>query len=104
MVTDSKLKSLTECIVNVIPGFGIAYFSNLFILPHYSEGIVNNDGITILIISVWYTAISIARSYTFRRIFNRIGTNENFYTILKKVIKKYSGNSQMGLQNKKEVI
>ncbi len=90
--------------INIIPGFGIAYFSNLFILPHYSEGIANSDGITMLIIGVWYTAISIARSYLFRRIFNRIGNNENFYTILKKVIEKYSGNSRKDLQNKKEVI
>ena len=103
-MTDSKLKSLTECIVNIIPGFGIAYFSNLFILPHYSEGIANSDGITMLIIGVWYTAISIVRSYAFRRIFNRVGNNENFYTILKKGIEKYSSNSQVGLQNKKEVI
>jgi len=87
-MTDSKLKSLTESIVNIIPGFGIAYLSNLFILPHYSEGIANSDGITMLIIGVWYTAISVARSYAFRRIFDRIGTNENFYTILKKGVVK----------------
>ena len=87
-MTDSKLKSLTECIVNIIPGFGIAYLSNLFILPHYSEGIANRDGITMFIIGVWYTVISILRSYAFRRLFDRIGSNENFYTILKKGVAK----------------
>lgn len=87
-MTDSKLKSLTESIVNIIPGFGIAYLSNLFILPHYSEGITNSDGVTMFIIGVWYTAISIVRSYAFRRLFNRIGTNENFYTLCKRLMRQ----------------
>jgi len=87
-MADSKLKSLTESVVNIIPGFGIAYFSNLFILPYYSEGITNSDGITMFIIGVWYTVISIIRSYAFRRLFNRIGKNENFYTILKRGVAK----------------
>ncbi len=86
-MTDSKLKSLTECIVNILPGFGIAYISNLYILPLFSEGITNSDHFTMIQIGFWYTIISIFRSYVFRRCFERLGEDENFYTILRRVWK-----------------
>lgn len=87
-MTDSKLKSLTESLVNIIPGFGISYLSNLYILPLFAEGITNSDHFTMLQIGFWFTIISISRSYLFRRLFNRIGSNENFYTLLKKGVRK----------------
>jgi len=86
-MTDSKLKSLTESIVNILPGFGIAYLSNLYILPLFSEGIANSDHFTMIQIGFWYTIISIFRSYVFRRLFERLGEHENFYTLVRRVWK-----------------
>lgn len=82
---DSKLKSLTESLVNIVPGFVLAYFSNLYILPLFSEGISNSDELTMLQIGFWYTLISILRSYLFRRLFERLGEHENFYTLVKRI-------------------
>jgi len=84
-MTDSKLKSLTESIVNILPGFVIAYFSNLYILPLFAEGITASDPFTMLQIGFWYTIISVLRSYVFRRLFERLGENENFYTLVRRI-------------------
>ena len=86
-MTDTKLKSLTESLVNLIPGFGISYLSNIFILPHFAQGIAVNDSLTMLQIGFWYTVISVVRSYVFRRIFERFGEKENAYTLLRRVLK-----------------
>ena len=81
-MTDSRLKSLTESMVNLVPGFGISYLSNLFILPHFSAGIAASDSFTMLQIGFWYTVISVMRSYLFRRLFERFGENTNAYSLL----------------------
>ncbi|MCH7560286.1 MAG: hypothetical protein IIC67_02775 [Thaumarchaeota archaeon] len=84
-MTDSRLKSITESGSNLIPGFGIAYVSNIYILPLYSEGIAASDPFTMLQIGIWYTIISLIRSYLFRRGFARLGEKENFYTLIRRV-------------------
>lgn len=83
-MTDSRLKSLTESLVNLVPGFGISYLSNLFILPHFSTGIAASDSFTMLQIGFWYTVISVVRSYLFRRLFERFGERENLYSLLRR--------------------
>lgn len=84
---DSKLKSLTEAFVNIIPGFIISYLSNLYILPYFAEGIMVSDFFTLFQISIWFTVISLIRSYVFRRLFERMGEHENFYTFTKRTMK-----------------
>lgn len=84
-MTDSKLKSATESIVNIIPGFLIAYLSNLYILPLFADGIAASDELTMLQIGFWYTIISLVRSYVFRRLFERLGERENFYTLVNRI-------------------
>jgi hypothetical protein len=84
-MTDSKLKSATEAITNLIPGFAIAYLSNMYVLPLYAEGIAASDSFTMLQIGVWYTIISLARSYVLRRVFERLGEKENFYTLIRRI-------------------
>ena len=87
-MTDSRLKSITESLVNLIPGFGISYLSNIFILPHFASGIATNDSLTMLQIGFWYTIISVIRSYAFRRLFERFGEHENAFTLLQRLLKK----------------
>lgn len=86
-MSDSKLKSLTESLVNIIPGFAVAYLSNLYILPLFAEGIAVSDHLTMLQIGFWYTIISILRSYVLRRLFERLGEHENFYTLVGRIWK-----------------
>jgi len=64
----SKIGSFIESLIN---GFGIALGSQIIIFPLYGVHIPIHDNI---MITVWFTLISIVRSYTLRRVFNRSTT------------------------------
>jgi hypothetical protein len=67
-IGQSKLGSFVESWVNVAVGFGINYLGNLFILPLFGLAMTPTKAFGIGIV---FTFISVARSYTLRRIFNR---------------------------------
>lgn len=63
----TRLQSLTESVVNVAIGYMVALAGQLAVFPLYDLDVslaVN------LQIGMWFTAISIARSYCVRRGFN----------------------------------
>ena len=67
-MTQTRLGSLIEALINILIGFWINFFANLYILPRFgfhSLTIENNFYIGLL-----YTVISVARSYAIRRWFN----------------------------------
>ena len=72
MNKDTKIKSLTESFANIIPAIGIGFLANKMILPHFGEGIMSNDDLTMIIITVMFSAISLVRSYSIRRLFIRL--------------------------------
>ncbi|UVF62261.1 hypothetical protein [Nitrososphaeria virus YSH_1032793] len=92
---DSKGKSLTETGVNTGVGFWINFGMNLSILPIFAipmaEAVHNGDTGKLVELNIYigiiYTFISIGRQYGFRRLFERFGENENFYTLLKRLLK-----------------
>lgn len=65
----SKKDSFFETLVSVGSGAFIAFLMNLFILPIFVDDITNQVLSTALLISVFYTVVSIVRSFIFRRIF-----------------------------------
>lgn len=67
-VGQSKLGSFAESWINVAVGFGINYAGNLFILPLFGLAITPSKALGVGIV---FTFISVTRSYTLRRIFNR---------------------------------
>jgi hypothetical protein len=83
-MNDTKLKSLSETIVNTGVGYTINYVANALILPHYG---IPFDWITYHQIGAIYTVISIARQYLLRRLFNKLKPTENLYSLLKKAFK-----------------
>jgi hypothetical protein len=87
-MSDSRLKSLTENLTNIVVGFPISYFSNFLILPYYAKGIAVSDPLSLFMIGVWYTIFSVVRQYLFRRLFNKFGERENFYTLSVRLYKK----------------
>lgn len=62
--TDSFMESLTNCAV----GIGVSFGANLLILP-VVFGVIVSTGQNLLL-GVFYTVVSIVRSYTLRRLFN----------------------------------
>ena len=63
----SRAHSLIESLANVAVGYGVALASQLLIFPLYGIHVSLSTNIAI---GVWFTVISIARSYVIRRWFN----------------------------------
>lgn len=83
-MNDSRLKSISETIVNTGVGYAINYVANGVILPHYG---IPFDFWTYHEIGAIYTVISIARQYGLRRLFNKLKPTENLYSLLLKITK-----------------
>lgn len=66
-MTQTRLGSLIEALMNVAIGFTINFCANLVILPLFGFHVTLSQN---FYIGVLYTAISIARSYAIRRWFN----------------------------------
>lgn len=66
-MTQTKLESLIESIVNILIGYGVALASQLVLFPLF--GILISFS-TNLWIGLWFTIISLVRSYVIRRWFN----------------------------------
>jgi hypothetical protein len=67
-LSQSKMHSLIEALVNVAVGYGIAVAAQIIVFPIFGVHISLRQNIEIGFIM---TAVSIARSYTLRRVFNR---------------------------------
>jgi hypothetical protein len=63
----SRLASFIESIVNIAIGYGVAVGSQLVIFPLFGIDIPLSDN---LAIGLWFTVISLVRSYVVRRMFN----------------------------------
>ena len=67
-MSQSKKQSLIEAVTNTAVGFGISFLSISVILP--LMGFESSAGQN-LTLTVYFTVISIGRSYFLRRIFNK---------------------------------
>lgn len=68
-MSQSRMGSITETLINVAIGFVISFGANLIILPmfgHGSPGFLNNLRMTAV-----FTVLSIVRGYVIRRWFNQ---------------------------------
>jgi hypothetical protein len=70
-MAQSRVMSAVESMANVAIGYGVALASQLLIFPLYGIHIELSTNIAI---GLWFTAISIVRSYVVRRTFNRMRT------------------------------
>ena len=66
-MTQTRLGSLIEAIINVIIGFSINFAANMLIFPLFGFRITPGANLAMGLI---YTVISVARSYCVRRWFN----------------------------------
>ncbi len=64
----SRKQSLIESVVNVLVGYVVALVSQLAIFPLFGVNLPLADN---LLISAFFTVVSIVRSYLIRRVFNR---------------------------------
>ena len=67
----SRKMSLIESIANVVLGYLIALASQMIIFPMFGIYVSLTDN---LLIGVLFTVVSLVRSYTLRRLFNKFKT------------------------------
>jgi hypothetical protein len=65
----SRLMSATEAATNVAIGYLVSVAANIIVLPVFGYDVTIADSFAI---GLAFTAISLARSYILRRVFNRI--------------------------------
>lgn len=68
-VSQSRAQSMIESAVNVVIGYMVALGSQLVVFPMFGVHLPLQDN---LLIGLWFTAISLVRSYLVRRWFNRM--------------------------------
>lgn len=66
----TRKQSTIETITNVGTGYFISMALNIFFLPFFVEGIIEQSIVTATIIGIVYTGTSMVRSFAFRRLFN----------------------------------
>ena len=67
LIMQSKTQSFIESLINVMIGYFVALGSQLIIFPWFDVNLPLEDNI---LIGLWFTLISIIRSYVVRRWFN----------------------------------
>jgi hypothetical protein len=58
---------MVEAVANVLIGYCVACLSNLIILPMFGYNVGLSESMEI---GLWFTAVSLARSYGLRRFYN----------------------------------
>tara|TARA_B110000014_G_scaffold229802_1_gene190900 strand:+ start:579 stop:869 length:291 start_codon:yes stop_codon:yes gene_type:complete len=71
-IQDSKKKSIIESITDIIIGFVMYLPINFFVLPMFSQQIVNQEIIGFLQITAVFTLVAFVRKYTIRRWFSKM--------------------------------
>ena len=66
-MNQSRKGSFIEALTNVVIGYTISFMANAVILTHYGFHITTAQNLQI---GVWFTVVSLVRSYLIRRYFN----------------------------------
>ena len=91
---DSHKKSISEAFVNSFGGYPVGYGLGIVILP-LSMGWIQEDPLVAnLAITFVYASVSFARSYVLRRVFERLGIDDNFIKLGIKAVRKITGDSR----------
>ena len=66
-MSQSRTHSAIETVANLVVGYTVNFTANMIVLPAFGYHITVKDN---LMVGVFYTVVSVARSYTLRRVFN----------------------------------
>lgn len=68
-MSQSRTMSAVESVANVVIGYGVAVATQAAVFPLFGIHVGVSDH---LLIGLLFTAVSLARSYLLRRLFNRL--------------------------------
>ena len=77
----TKIESFIESLVNILIGYGVALISQIIVFPIFG---IDVPLTTNLWIGLWFTVISLVRSYIIRRWFNA-GIHRNIKTLAQRI-------------------
>ena len=87
-MTDSRKKTFSEAFVNSFGAFPIGYGIGILILP-VSVGWLASDPLTAnIFITLTYATVSFVRIYILRRVFTKLGYDDNFIKVLIKLCQR----------------
>lgn len=66
-MSQSRLESFIEAVINIIIGYSVALLSQIIIFPQFD---IHISWSTNMWIGAWFTLVSLIRSYAIRRWFN----------------------------------
>ena len=85
---DARSKSASEAFVNSFGSYPIGYGLGIVILP-LSLGWLQDDlFIANLFVTLVYATVSFVRTYYLRRVFERLGVDDNFIRLFNKASRK----------------
>jgi len=85
-MSDTRSKSLSEAFVNSFGSYPIGYTIGLIVLP-LSVSWIQKDPYTVnILITLVYASVSFVRIYFLRRLFVKIGFDDNFIRLGRKVV------------------
>ena len=85
---DSKKKSLSEAFVNSFGSYPIGYGIGILVLP-LSLGWLNEDPFMAnIFITLTYATVSFIRVYILRRLFTKLGFDDNFIRLAITIFKR----------------
>jgi hypothetical protein len=85
---DAKSKSASEALVNSFGGYPIGYGLGIVILPLSLTWLQDDLMIANLFVTSVYATVSFVRTYYLRRIFERVGFDDNFLKLGIKMVNK----------------
>ena len=87
-MTDTRKKSLSEAFVNSFGAYPIGYGIGILVLP-LSLGWLNEDPFMAnIFITLTYAIVSFVRVYFLRRLFTRLGVDDNFIKLAIKLCQR----------------
>jgi len=85
---DSRSKSLSEAFVNSFGSYPIGYAIGILILPISMNWLQDDFFIANVFVTLVYATVSFTRIYYLRRVFNRLGVDDNFIRLVSKLFFK----------------
>lgn len=85
---DTKSKSLSEAFVNSFGGYPLGYGVSLVVLPLSVDWIKEDPFVASLFIGLVFASVSFTRVYYLRRLFVRLGIDDNFLKLGLKLIRR----------------
>ena len=93
---DTHKKSISEACINAFGGYPIAYGIGIFLLPLMLGWLEEDPFVANAVFTLVYTAASVIRSYILRRVFERLGVDDNFIRLAVKLYRRIRDRPKKG--------